>query len=283
MARKKLPRVQRARLLPTIMLGAVIAFAITGLVLTNREPVAANVTTKTPVTDDKLVLVPVPTRPVAQGEAVKDIPVTTVRWPASQLQGEYIFDTAAYKSYFTRESLPVSLPIPVRAVTAQALEANVVADRIPEGMRAITIRVDVESGVEGWARSGSSVDVILIRTDAANSRALESSVIAENVQILSAGSSAAPGDASTSVSRPPATVTLLVSQENALKIKVANTIGKLTLALRSPHDSRPAAALSVNQNDLLRNSPSDQAIVGRAVGPDGRLYKLGENGAWSQD
>lgn len=75
------------------------------------------------------------------------------------------------------------------------------------------MRVDATSSVEGWAGSGSLVDVLLIQKD-------RTTVVAEKVKVLSSERSSSPveGGASPSV---PSTATLLVTQEQCLAINTA--------------------------------------------------------------
>ena len=97
-------------------------------------------------------------------------------------------------------------------------------------MRAITIRVDVTSAVEGWASSGSIVDVLLVEKD-------RTTVIAEQVKILSAERVVKPIDNNFTSPSVPSTVTLLVTQQQALALTTAVPRGKISFALRSKQDA----------------------------------------------
>jgi Flp pilus assembly protein CpaB len=138
--------------------------------------------------------------------------------------------------------------------------------------------------VEGWVRSGSFVDVILLKQEQSSRSGISAKIIAENVRILSAGRSTEPLNGQTSAPRAPATVTMLVSQANALKIKTAASVGKLTFSLRGIGDTEPAIARTVNQGELLDSAkniiPKKQAYKGRATGPDGKTYVLGADSQW---
>ena len=92
----------------------------------------------------------------------------------------------------------------------------------------MTVRVDVTSSVEGWAGSGSVVDVLLVEKD-------RTTVVAEKIRILSAERSVSPVEGSGAPS-VPSTATLLVTQEQCLAINTAIPLGKIAFALRSNHD-----------------------------------------------
>ena len=144
--------------------------------------------------------------------------------------------------------------------------------------------VDAESAVEGWARSGSFVDVILLRMTDNTRKGLEAKIIAENVKILSANRSTEPIGGSTTAPRAPTTVTILATQEDALTIKTAASIGKLTFALRGRDDQSPTLVTTMNQQRLLGQSRdvSNQvsSLKGFAKAPDGRVFVLGGDAKW---
>lgn len=235
--------------------------------------------------EDDVILVPTPLRAVAKGERIDQVPFSRTKWPKSQLKIEYLKNVEGYGSFVTLASLPANLPVPILAIGQSGAEGNAVIDRIPQEMRAITIRVDEESAVEGWARPGDFVDIILLRQSKEVDIGIEAKVIAENVKILSAGRSAeSTSSNSATAPRTPATVTVLVDQENALKVKAAANIGKLTFALRAGGDDAPTLARRIDQKTLLGNSrallPQQPIYQGKATGPDGKVYVLSDQSQW---
>jgi pilus assembly protein CpaB len=113
---------------------------------------------------------------------------------------------------------------------------NEIIQQIPEGFRAVTIRVDQISSVEGWARPGSLVDVVW--ASKVNGQAAVT-VIVEGAKILSAeritenqNQGQAKNNEEKGGAPTPSTVTLLVSSDDANKIQLATTAGTLSLNLR---------------------------------------------------
>jgi len=257
---------------------AAILVALAFMAATRSQPAPARIEI---VSEDDTVSVPTPARQVARGEQLSRVEFATVKWPKSKLTGDYLLELETHKDSFAATTLPAHLPIPRSALSKSALDTNAVAEAIPFGMRAITVKVDAESAVEGWARSGNYIDVILVRT--AKEAGLESLVIAENVKILSAGASAQPLNSQENAPKAPNTVTLLVSQEDALRIKTAGNIGRLTFALRGNGDAQPTLTTSIDQRKLLGPAPLPKKLpeyIGHATGPDGRTYVLAENSKW---
>ncbi|MDD2941451.1 MAG: Flp pilus assembly protein CpaB [bacterium] len=101
---------------------------------------------------------------------------------------------------------------------------------IPAGYRAVTITVDARTGVEGWAKPNSRVDVNWTFVD--SDKKTKVHTIVRFVKILSVGGATnSPGQKAAVGSNQPTTVTLLVTEEDARKIELARNLGSLSLAL----------------------------------------------------
>lgn len=174
------------------------------------------------------VSIPVPATAVAAGTRGKDIKFKFVSFPRHQLPEGVIRDVSGILDAAAVSPLPANLPIFNVNFSKTFSTSNPVIEKIPEGMRAMTIRVDATTAVEGWAGSGALVDVLLIAKD-------RTSVVAEKVKILSAERSVSPVEGGSAPS-VPSTVTLLVTQEQCLAINTAIPLGKIAFALRSSSD-----------------------------------------------
>ncbi|MBI3696465.1 MAG: Flp pilus assembly protein CpaB [Acidobacteria bacterium] len=107
---------------------------------------------------------------------------------------------------------------------------------IPEGMRAVSIRVDDVVAVAGFVGPSTRVDVLLTGNPSRTQQGSESltKTILENVQVLAAGQKFHP-DAQ---GKPEAVnvVTLLCTPEDAAKVTLAASEGRIQLVLRNPVD-----------------------------------------------
>ncbi len=110
---------------------------------------------------------------------------------------------------------------------------------IPEGMRAVSIRVDDVVAVAGFVGPGTRVDVLLTG-DPGRNRGDESltKTILENVQVLAAGQKIQP-DAQGKPEKVNV-VTLLCTPEDAAKVTLAANEGRIQLVLRNPADRAKA-------------------------------------------
>jgi pilus assembly protein CpaB len=119
---------------------------------------------------------------------------------------------------------------------------------IPQGMRAMSVRVNDMTGVAGFAVPGTRVDVIVtVRPD----RESISRVVVSNVQVLTAGTRFDSESARTGEAMPAAVVTLLVTPQDAERIALAQNEGSIMLALRNPLDVIEVETRGVGMSGLL--------------------------------
>ncbi len=201
---------------------------VAGFILSKRTEPVAVVPKPTVVAEFDTIEVPVPAQFVPTGTKVKDIVFKTVAFPKHQVPEGALVSVGMYSEAYALSPLPANLPLFKENLSVAGAGSNSVLERIPAGMRAMTIKVDATAAVEGWAGSGSVVDILLIEKE-------KTTVVAERVKILSAERSVSPveGSASPNV---PSTVTVLVSQEQCLAISTAIPLGRIAFALRSLRD-----------------------------------------------
>jgi pilus assembly protein CpaB len=142
---------------------------------------------------------------------------------------------------------------------------------IPPGYRAVTITVDARSGVEGFAKPNSRVDVLWTFTQEGKQKV---ATIVRFTKVLSVGGVTAAEQNKAQVGGDRATtVTLLVSEKDAKKIELARTLGSLSLSLvgdqeEGSKDSDPDA---ITISDLT-NSGLETPNQPQEVSSDGVMY-----------
>ncbi len=121
---------------------------------------------------------------------------------------------------------------------------------IPQGLRALSVRVNEVIGVAGYVLPGTRVDVLAtlnpteVRTD------VMSKVVLNNVQVLAAGTKIEQS-ADGGKPMPVTVVTLLVNPLEAERLTLASTEGKIQLALRNPLDQDTPATTGIKPAALL--------------------------------
>jgi pilus assembly protein CpaB len=219
-------------------------------------------------------------RPLPKGTLarIEDFTVRTV--PPENAPAGAILETAD-----TKISLPGSLvrkyvdagsPITLQDIV-RPQDRGFLASVLEPDSRAVSIKVDEESGVSGLIRPGDYVDVVLTQvSDKGDSarRALSETIL-RNVRVIAidqeivqggrAPAAAAAGKVAPT-GKPAQTVSLELASEQVNKITVARQIGKLSLTVRAAVDQldtgNPGAMSSCDVSPELARQ---NAIAGRTT------------------
>src|SRR2546421_9026159 len=120
---------------------------------------------------------------------------------------------------------------------------------IPPGMRAISVRVNEVVSVAGFVLPGTRVDVLLTGNPSGASEQQTTTVL-ENVAVIATGQRLERNSAGDPQMTP--VITLLVSPDDAQKLTLASTQGRIQLALRNPLDTKQEAIPAVKTGALYR-------------------------------
>jgi pilus assembly protein CpaB len=132
---------------------------------------------------------------------------------------------------------------------------------IPPGLRAVSVRVNEVIGVAGYVLPGTRVDVLATVSPTGQAGDMTSKVILTNVQVLAAGTKI---ERDTDKNKPLAVsvVTLLVDPEEAERLTLASTEGKIQLALRNPLDKTMPSTHGIRPAALFGfDAPTRTAVV----------------------
>lgn len=149
---------------------------------------------------------------------------------------------ADYVGSVVREPILAGEPIVGRKIV-RAGDSGYMAAYLEPGMRAMAIRVTVETAAGGFILPGDRVDVLLTReTNLSNMGAQEgerskfaSSTVMQNIKVLAIDQSTRAGDDEQAV--VGATATLEVGPRDAEALALAKSEGELSLVLRSYADT----------------------------------------------
>ncbi len=125
---------------------------------------------------------------------------------------------------------------------------------IPEGYRAMTVKVDDVMGVSGFVMPGSFVDVVAVIVPASrqggDTQGPISKIVLQNIKVLASG---AKIDSPNNQSEPTSVnaVTLQVTPEQAEKLVLAANEGKLQLVMRNYGDKEDMQTGGANKSSLL--------------------------------
>ena len=131
---------------------------------------------------------------------------------------------------------------------------------IPMGMRAISVKVDEVVAVAGFTVPGTRVDLLVTVPDQQESK---TRTIVSNVEVLTAGTRYDQAEARDGKPIQTTGVTLLATPEDAEKIALASSAGKVILVLRNPLDNAPTVTQGIGLAGLT-GSPAPPPTVVRA-------------------
>ena len=212
--------------------------------------------------------VSIPTRPVVVAATDLDIgdeltreDIRIIDWPANAVPANAISDP---QDVIGRGLvLPVIENEPFLPMKLASKEAGAgLPPVIPPGLRAVSVRVNEVIGVAGYVLPGTRVDVVATVSPSGQGSDMTSKVILTNVQVLAAGTKI---DRETDKNKPMpvSVVTLLVNPEEAERLTLASTEGKIQLALRNPLDKTMPATPGVRPSALFGYGAATRTGVAR--------------------
>jgi pilus assembly protein CpaB len=162
---------------------------------------------------------------------------------------------------------------------------------IPEGYRAMTVKVDDVVGISGFVMPGALVDVVVVINPAEQNGQQNpiSKIVLQNIKVLANGQNI---DRPKNDREPESVkaVTLQVLPEQAEKLALASSEGKLQLVMRNSVDQGDEQTLGVDKRVLLggeRARPvpdagslkSEQPQPAQTSAPVYRRYPRADNGS----
>jgi len=224
----------------------------------------------------EMVEVLLPIQSIEAGRSLKPSMFRKDTRPKQGMSTRVVRDFEEIKGHYSRSMIVMDAPLVLDYITNVKPSSELTAS-IPDGYRAVTIRVDAQSAVEGFARPGAHVDVIWTTTADRGERTVVT--IVHNAKVLSAESSTESDvEASNNAITIPNTVTLLVTAKDAQKIQLARSSGSLSMVLRGDADVKIGETSNLTTRDLLgiaNRTDSGEKVDGTII-LDGKKCKIVE-------
>jgi pilus assembly protein CpaB len=200
-------------------------------------------------------------RPLAMGTYVTPADLKLVPWPAANpIPGAFTsFDNVVNRGLIA--NVAQNEPLTETKLAKVGAGAGL-PPTIPEGMRALSVRVNEIVGVAGFVVPGTRVDVLISIGDGGDAL---TRVVVSNVQVLAAGTRYDQEKAQQEAKPiPTGVVTLLLTPEDAERVTLAAGEGKIMLTLRNPLDQAPTESPGARRASLLGPAPPPpvQKVVG---------------------
>jgi pilus assembly protein CpaB len=237
----------RRKLLVALLMAGASGLAATLLALNYLQRPIASVVASEPATRTLVVA----SGQVPLGTYLAEQHVKTVAWPGGTLPD----------GYFASEEDVVGRGVIVDLAPNEPILASKLAPKgaggglpvvIPEGKRAVSVKVDEVVGVAGFVLPGTRVDVLVTLEPEAEGEGrapAATRVILQNVQVLASGQKIEKDEQG-----KPQTVTvitLLVTPEESEKLTLAATEGQIQMALRNVMDLDSVRTAGVHAMELV--------------------------------
>lgn len=155
------------------------------------------------------------------------------------------------------KSIPQNSPI-LKSMLAPPGTPEGIEGRIPPGYRAVAVKIDESTSAGYNLQPGDWVDVIVVMDVDSGVRGKKDTlaeVILQRVQIAAIGQGTnEQSEAAGSKVKPAKSATLIVKQDDAPKLHLAGTRGKITLVLRGSDDTSQTSTALAFGNDFMSGS-----------------------------
>jgi len=201
------------------------------------------------------------------GQALTTEQIRWEKWPTSTVNPSFITHEAAGKEEdLVKDTVVRAMILPGQPITRNAIvhgdASGFMAATLTEGMRAISIAINADSGAGGFILPNDRVDVILTRKINNGGGRSTAKTVLTNLRVLAVDQTfKQEKDTRTVVGR---TATVEVSPEQAETIAAAAQSGQLSLALRALTDG---AATSLNNPDKSGSAASKKRTAAMYDGP----------------
>ncbi len=232
-------------------------------------------------------------RPLPRGTLARDEDFAVRSAAPDRVPANAILETADSKASLSgslvRKFVEAGSPVTLQDIV-RPQDRGFLASVLAPDSRAISIKVDEESGVSGLIRPGDRVDVMLTqifeKADPAR-RALSETVL-RNVRIIAIDQELVQGGrpVAPTMGKQAQTVSLELTPEQVNRVTVAKQLGKLSLSVRAAIDERDNPdARAMSSCDVSPELARQNAIAGQTAavvvysGGEAKHYSVRKQGA----
>lgn len=177
---------------------------------------------------------------LSPGMCITEDVIRKINWPGDSIPESLITEYKDVLGLYVSSPLASGEPLVRNKLSEDSLTGKI-AGRVPKGYRAMAIEVDRAVKAGGLLEAGSFVDVLTVVSE--RGRPPVSKIILQNIKVLSVGvrktDPEEEGNDEGSASRPGSeeAVTLLLLPEEAEKLALATTKGKIRVMARGTADT----------------------------------------------
>ena len=247
-----------------LLVGALVVAAMAAVMAKNMfgqsaAPQAQATLAAAPVGPEVLVA----TRMLPVGTIIQPDSFRYQPWPKDLVENAYYIkgsaDPASLAGTVVRADITAGQPLTQGSLVKPG-DRGFLAAALGAGMRAVTVSVSNQTGVAGFVFPGDRVDLVLTQSVSGSGPELKASeTFIRNVRVLATDQKVVPdeddkGNKKVAVAQ---SVTLEVTPRLAEKIAVAQTIGQLSLSLRSIADNNAELDRAIASGDVTLPQGAD--------------------------
>ena len=257
-------------LVGALIVAAITAFMARSLIVGSSAPQAAAVVAQQPTGPEVLVA----TKPLPVGTILDATSLRYQPWPKDLVENVYFikkpgFDPRTLVGTVVRNAMTAGQPITNGSLVKPG-DRGFLAAALGPGMRAVTVPVQTQTSVAGFVFPGDRIDLILTQSvpgggDGPPLKAAET--IMRNLRVLATDQRTdnATGEDGKSIVRTFSNVTIEATPKIAEQIAVAQTLGSLSLSLRSIADNSSDLEQAIASGDVsMPDDPkAEKAMITR--------------------
>ncbi|QTD55530.1 Flp pilus assembly protein CpaB [Parasphingorhabdus cellanae] len=275
-----------------LLVGALVVAAVTALLARSMFTGASapQVEAKTEVLGEEVL---VASRALPVGTIITPEAFSFQPWPKDLVEEAYYgregTDVEALNGTVVRNAITAGQPLTKGAIVSPG-DRGFLAAALGPGMRAVTIPVSGLTGVAGFVFPGDRVDLMLTqKVEGVGPEVQVSETVIRNVRVLATDNRVTQtvNEAGQAVATKTKLVTLEATPKIAEKVAIAQTLGTLSLSLRSLADSTAELeeAIASGQITLPKtDDPAEEAAMIRSLAarPDSKKSTFSTSGEVSR-
>ena len=198
---------------------------------------------------------------IPMGNTIDIKQLKTADWPKANMPQGAFPSTDQVAGRIAIQSFAPGDPITESKLVPKEGPVGVLSYKIPEGHRAMTVGVDQVAGVAGFINPGNMVDVVLTAAPP-GAKLTISKIVLQNVPVLAIGQIVEQKEGKPVV---VPTVTMDVSPEDAERLAIASTQGRLQLVLRRFGDKETAKTVGATITKVFSGASVEAKAEGKPV------------------
>jgi pilus assembly protein CpaB len=233
----------------------IVAAVAAGLVATFGINRYVSLKTRVPVTETRDVMIAA--GDISPGTALNGQLIKSVSWPLKMIPPKSASSPREILNRVAKVPIPQGNPILFSMLAPEGTAAGL-SGILPEGMRALTVKVDEVAGVAGFIHPGDHVDV-LVDLPIQDAKDHLSKTILSDVAVLTTGQIWQQRGENKPV--VVSTVTLELTPQQSEVLNLASNQGKIRLALRNRNNKAITQTSGVTTSLLINGVKCEEKVA----------------------